>query len=100
MYRNDADELAAELTNAAELCSSPSVSDVGCCQGGGAVAGSMWRGSFSRTALIVEPPVPGLFPLALTRQGSSCRVLSCKGFLAMLGGIPEISSGNIGGCKE
>lgn len=50
--------------------------------------------------LIVEPPVPGLFPLALTSQGSSCRVLGCKGFVAMLGGIPEVSSGDIGGCKE
>lgn len=50
--------------------------------------------------LVVEPPVSGLLPLALTSQGSSCRVLGCKGLVAMLGGIPEISSGDTGGCEE
>lgn len=56
--------------------------------------------AFPEQLLIVEPPVPGLLSLVLIGQGSSCRVPSCKGFMAMLGGIPEISSGDIGGCEE
>lgn len=56
--------------------------------------------AFPEQLLIVEPPVPGLLSLASTGRGSSCRVPGCKGFVAMLGGIPEIGSGDIGGREE
>lgn len=56
--------------------------------------------AFPEHLLIVEPTVLGLLSLASTGGGSSCGIPGCKGFVAMLRGIPEISSGDTGGCEE
>lgn len=56
--------------------------------------------AFPEQVLIVEPPVPGLFSLALAGQGSSCGFPGCRCFMGILGGIPEIGSSEIGGHEE
>lgn len=53
--------------------------------------------AFPEQVLIVEPPVPGVFSLALAGQGSSCGFPGCRCFM---GGIPEIGISEIGGHEE